>query len=348
MKQELSAEVHTDVRAFTTLKGEWNYLLQKSGTNTPFLTWEWQRTWWDRFGAESQLSIVSVRDEGDLVGLAPFFSSSTSENHRTLQLVGGIEVSDYLDLLVVADNRATEVYTAIWQALTNDTPHSWHVLDLHNIPASSPTLQTLPAIASAAGEFQITSEVEEVCPVITLPSTWDQYLSLLNKKQRHEVRRKLRKANREATLSWYYAEDPDSLDHEVDDFISLHHKSGAHKKTFMGQGMQGFFRDIAHAAFDAKWLRLAFLVVNDVKVASMFCFDFNENYLVYNSGYDPNLYSSLSTGIVLLAYCIRDAVDSGRRVFDFLRGEEEYKYRFGGVRTEIHNLRLDRRQSDHV
>lgn len=346
--RELSTEVHTDARAFTGLKGEWNNLLRKSGANTLFLTWEWQRTWWDWFGEESELCIVSVRDGGELVGLAPLFCPSVSENPRTLQIVGGIEVSDYLDLLVVADHREPNVYGAIWQALMDDMPFSWHVLDLHNVPASSPTLQTLPAIASTAGEFQLTSEIEEICPVITLPSTWDQYLSLLSKKQRHEIRRKLRKASREAAVSWYYAEDPDSLDHEVDDFISLHRKSGAHKKAFMGQGMQGFFHDVAHAAFDANWLRLAFLVVNDVKVASMFCFDFNDTYLVYNSGYDPNLYSSLSTGIVLLAYCIRDAVDSGRRVFDFLRGEEEYKYRFGGVRTEIHNLRLVRRWSDHV
>ena len=340
--QPLSTEVHTDAKSFAALRGEWNTLLGKSGTNTLFLTWEWQRTWWEWFGGESQLSIVSVRDGSELVGLAPLFFPPMRETQRTVQLVGGIEVSDYLDLLVVADHRETEVYLSIWQALTDDAPHSWHVLDLHNVPASSPTLRTLPGIASASGEFQITSDIEEVCPVITLPSTWDQYLSLLSRKQRHEIRRKLRKANREAEVSWYYAEDPVSLDHEVDDFISLHRKSGAHKKAFMGEGMQGFFRDVAHAVFDAEWLRLAFLVVNGAKVASMFCFDFDDSYLVYNSGYDPNTYSSLSTGIVLLAHCIRDAIDRGRRVFDFLRGEEEYKYRFGGVRTEIHNLRLSR------
>jgi CelD/BcsL family acetyltransferase involved in cellulose biosynthesis len=41
-----------------------------------------------------------------------------------------------------------------------------------------------------------------------------------------------------------------------------------------------------------------------------------------------------------MAYCIQDAIERGLKVFDFLRGEEEYKYRFGAVRTEIYNLRL--------
>jgi CelD/BcsL family acetyltransferase involved in cellulose biosynthesis len=143
-------------------------------------------------------------------------------------------------------------------------------------------------------------------------------------------------------------DDSVSLDEEVEDFVMLHRKSGAHKKAFMDERMRGFFREIAGVAFDRGWLRLASLIINDVKAASMFCFEFSNTFLVYNSGYDPDLYPSLSTGIVLLAHCIRDAIERGLKVFDFLRGEEEYKYRFGGVRTEIHNLRLTKRWSTHV
>jgi CelD/BcsL family acetyltransferase involved in cellulose biosynthesis len=179
-----------------------------------------------------------------------------------------------------------------------------------------------------------------VCPVVSLPSTWEQYLSLVNKKQRHEVRRKIRKANREAEVTWYYARNGASLESEVEDFIKLHQKSSGQKKAFMDDRMQAFFHAIARATLEQGWLKLAFLVVNKAKVASMFCFDYNDAILVYNSGYDPDLHSSLSPGIVLLAYCIEDAIEKGRITFDFLRGEEEYKYRFGGMRTEIHHLRI--------
>jgi CelD/BcsL family acetyltransferase involved in cellulose biosynthesis len=348
VKEELRVEVHEDSDAFPELRREWNGLLQRSATNTIFLTWEWQQTWWNWYGEESRLRILAIWDGLELVGLAPLHTRPSSEGRRALQLVGGTELSDYLDVIMVADEREPAVYRALWDFLSSEYGRAWDVLDLHNIPALSPTLRILPALGGASGDVEVTSAVEEVCPIINLPSNWDGYLALLSKKQRHEVRRKVSKASREAAVRWYYVDDSVSLDGEVQDFVLLHRKSGAHKKAFMDESMQGFFREIAGLAFDRGWLRLASLIINEVKAASMFCFEFDNALLVYNSGYDPDLYPSLSTGIVLLAHCIRDAIERGLKVFDFLRGEEEYKYRFGGVRTEIHNLRLTKRWSSYV
>lgn len=348
MSKELSVENHTDAAAFPALEREWKSLLRRSNANTVFLTWEWQNIWWDWFGGQAQLSILAIRDDDELVGLAPLCSLPSIEGPRILQPVGGIDVSDYLDVLVVADGRAEKVYDALWSFLTNEYSDAWDVLDLHNVPSSSPTLKLLPALAARSGQVEVMSHIEEVCPVIALPSTWEDYLALLNKKQRHEVRRKMRKASREATVHWQYADNPATLDEEVDEFVRLHRQSGGHKKAFMDDRMQGFFGEVARSAFDRGWLRLAFLSVNNTRVASMFCFEFDDAFMVYNSGYEPDLYPSLSTGIVLLAHCIRDAIERGLKVFDFLRGEEEYKYRFGGVPTEIYNLRLARQDSNDV
>jgi CelD/BcsL family acetyltransferase involved in cellulose biosynthesis len=348
VNEELRVEVHEDASAFPEVQREWNGLLQRSGTNTIFLTWEWQRTWWNWYGEESRLCILAIWDGAELVGVAPLHTTSSGEGSRALQLLGGIELSDYLDVIIVGDEREAAVYGVLWEFLSGEYGCAWDVLDLHNVPASSPTLEILPALGRASGDVEVASVVEEVCPVIDLPSSWDSYLALLSKKQRHEVRRKVSKASREAAVRWYYVDDSVSLDGEVEDFVLLHRKSGAHKKAFMDERMRGFFREIAGVAFDCGWLRLASLIVNDAKAASMFCFEFDNAFLVYNSGYDPDLYPSLSTGIVLLAHCIRDAIERGLEVFDFLRGEEEYKYRFGGVRTEIHNLRLTKGWSTHV
>jgi CelD/BcsL family acetyltransferase involved in cellulose biosynthesis len=348
VNEQLRVKVYEDASAFHELRRDWNGLLQRSGTNTMFLTWEWQRTWWTWYGGESGLCILAIRDGPELVAVAPLQRRSSSQERATLQLVGGTELSDYLDLIVVADEREAVVYGALWDFLCHEYGHAWDVLDLHNVPASSPTLRILPALAVASADVQVRSVVEGVCPVINLPSSWDDYLALLSKKQRHEVRRKLGKSSREAVVHWYYAADSALLDKEVEDFVMLHRKSDAQKKAFMDERTQGFFREIARAAFERGWLRLASLVVNDVKAASMFCFEFHKVFLVYNSGYDPDLYPSLSTGIVLLAHCIGDAIERGIKLFDFLRGEEEYKYRFGGVATEIHNLTLSRDRSTHV
>lgn len=257
-------------------------------------------------------------------------------------------MSDYLDLIVTADSREAHAYEALWRWLTNDCGESWNLLDLHNVPGSSPSLRRLPALAAASGEFEVSLDVEEVCPVIALPSTWDEYLSSLSKKERHEIRRKLRKVNREATVDCYYADDPTSLYDEVDDFIVLHRMSAGPKNAFMDDRKQGFFHALAAVALHNEWLRLAFLSVNNLKASAMLCFRYGNAFQVYNSGYNPELYRELSTGIVLLAHCIRDAIEQGLALFDFLRGEEEYKYRFGAHRTEVYNLKIARRHNTNV
>jgi CelD/BcsL family acetyltransferase involved in cellulose biosynthesis len=337
----LTIETHTDIQGFLALEREWNNLLKQSKMDTIFLTWQWQKSWWDFLSHEGQLAIVTVRDGRDLVGLAPFYALPPNGGPRTLRLIGGVEVSDYLDI-IVARGKEEMVYATLWEFLIHEHQHPWELLDLHNLPSASPTRKTLPALARKTQGIQITIEVEDVCPIINLPSRWEDYLSLLNKKQRHELRRKLRKAKREAMVHWYYVQDEKALQAETKDFIELHKRSDQQKKAFMDRRMEEFFQAVARATFELGWLRLSFILINDVKTATMLSFDYNDSILVYNSGYDPQLYASLSTGTVLLAYCIQDAIEKGRKTFDFLRGGEEYKYRLGGQDTHLYNLRINR------
>jgi CelD/BcsL family acetyltransferase involved in cellulose biosynthesis len=64
--------------------------------------------------------------------------------------------------------------------------------------------------------------------------------------------------------------------------------------------------------------------------------------MLYNSGLNPLDYSGVSPGIVLLTFSIEDATRRGYRLFDFLRGEEEYKYRMGAAPKPIYRLTIGR------
>jgi CelD/BcsL family acetyltransferase involved in cellulose biosynthesis len=345
---ELTTKIHRGEAAFSELEQDWNALLGTCSTDFIFMTWEWQKTWWEWFGGDSELSLVTVHEDSEQLALAPFYSTATGPDQRKLRLVGGVEISDYLDLLVADDSRQQAAYEALWNLLIGQDGPQWDILDLHNVPASSPSLGILPVLARGEGGFEVASMVEEVSPAIFLPSTWDEYLSSLSRKQRHEIRRKVRKVNREAMVRWYYTEDATTLHEDVDDFIRLHQLSAEPKRAFMDNRMQGFFHAIAETALEKGWLRLAFLVVNEVKAATMLCFEYGNSFQVYNSGYDPDMRPDLSTGIVLLSYCINDSIERGMEVFDFLRGDEEYKYRFGAESRDIFNLRISRRGSMNV
>jgi CelD/BcsL family acetyltransferase involved in cellulose biosynthesis len=190
--------------------------------------------------------------------------------------------------------------------------------------------------------LEVSEVVAEVCPVIALPASWEEYLASLDRKERHETRRKLRRIAREAEVEWYSIPGGEELENAIGDFIALHRASAVEKDAFMDRRMQGFFRSLARALACQGWLRLEFLEVNGERVAALLNFDYRDRIMVYNSGFDPQRYPHLSPGIVILANSIRGAIDLGRSNFDFLRGDEAYKHRLGGKDREIYQLTIAR------
>ena len=167
----------------------------------------------------------------------------------------------------------------------------WQTLDLRNIPAASPTREILSA-AAASSRLPFTSQVEEVCPVITLGASFEAYLESLDKKQRHEIRRKTRKAYDEAEIRWHCVDGTHDLDEAVEQFVELHQRSKAGKDEFMTPAMVDFFRALARVTYEAGWLELAFIAVNGRQAATYFNFVYNDATLCYNSGYDPQAYAA--------------------------------------------------------
>src|SRR5512137_2088040 len=157
-------------QAFTALADEWNALLHRSSTDVPFLTLEWQSTWWQHFGYSDLLLLYASRDEaGALCGIAPLFRNCET-GRRELNTVGCADVSDYLDMIVAPGCEQT-VFGALLDALAAQATEGdteWDSLDLCNIPEASPTREALSAAARARG-WHAESSLQEVCPIIHLP-----------------------------------------------------------------------------------------------------------------------------------------------------------------------------------
>ncbi len=320
-------------QGFAALQAEWNQLLQRSRYNTIFLTYEWQTTWWECLG-EGDLWIVAFRcaDNDALVGIAPLYLVTPERGRwagkRKLNLVGCIEVSDYLDL-IIAKGWEPSVYAAFNNWLCSPSAPKWDVLDLCNLPQDSLTYQNFHTILDPA-MYQVEIKQEDVAPQFPLPLRYEHYLQdQVEKKQRHEIRRKQRRIERETEVNFYYVGPQDNLVAEIDDFVALQQASREDKAQFMTPQMRFFFGQMAEVMQKAGWLRLCFLTINGEKAAALLGFEYNRRYLLYNSGYDPEAYPHLSPGWVLVAYAIQYAIAVGNQVFDFMQGDEEYKYRFG-------------------
>lgn len=325
----MDIEVLTEAAAFRILQPEWLQLLARLPFQSVFFTPQWQETWWRHFGAGRQLFLLTARSsDGTLQGLAPLMVRQSDGGPAYLELIGDLEWCDYLDILI-----APTYQHDVGQALAHALVTRWGndiVLCLQNLSPSSPTLEVFHECLSAY-DLNVELKTIETCPVIALPEDWETYLGLLRGKDRHELRRKLRRAETAATLDYYVTQDAARLDADIETFIALHRMSqqGA-KQGFMTPSKALFFRDLVHQLWPAGWLELAFLSADSQPIAALCCFAFGTTYAAYNSGYHPD-YSHLSAGIVLFAERIRSAIARRFTVFDFLRGNEAYKYRFGAT-----------------
>jgi CelD/BcsL family acetyltransferase involved in cellulose biosynthesis len=106
------------------------------------------------------------------------------------------------------------------------------------------------------------------------------------------------------------------------------------KDRFLTQVMRAQMHDSIHAAFKAGWLQLAFMEVDGQKAAGYLNFDYAGHIWVYNSGLNF-AFRELSPGWVLLGNLLKWANDHRRGSFDFMRGDEDYKYRFGALNRYI-------------
>ncbi len=330
-------EVTVGDAVFDALASEWDALAGRSMTNTPFQKLAYQKAWWQHLqpeGAELYTAVVR-NDAGELTAIACLYLTPDG----TLHFNGCIEETDYLDL-IAAPETAVEGWTAVLAFLHDDRAPSWQRLELCNIPAASPSRAILPELGAAYG-LACQETVNEVCPIITLPDSFDAYLESLDSKQRREVQRKLRRAEgADATL--HVVGPADDLQAEVDAFLELLQRSTFEKRDWLNAGRRAVFHDVATAAMADGTLQLMFMEVDGQKGATLFNFDYNGRIWVYNSGLDPQMFSALSLGVVLTAAAIEYAIEHGRGTFDFLRGNETYKYRFGAEDTLIYRLELSR------
>ncbi len=321
---------------------EWNALLSESVNDMPFLRFEYLSAWWSTRGGgewlEADLAMVSARESERLVGIAPLFLSEY-EGRQAMMLLGSIEISDYLDLIVRADDLSRFV-SGLLDFLASDSALAWSAIDWYNLPEGSPTLTALEAESTKRG-WDFVQEPFRPALYVPLPGDFEEYLMSIDKKQRHEIRRKMRRAEGgEQNVRWYIVEDESVLDSEIDDLLSLM-ANDPNKEVFLTEVMRTQMRTSVHAAFNAGWLQLAFMEVDGKKAAGYLNFDYGDRIWVYNSGLDFN-YKDLSPGWVLLGYLLQWANEHGRSEFDFMRGDEDYKYKFGAIKRDVVRVRVIR------
>jgi len=285
----------------------------------------WVQTVYRHFGCQGDPCILSVADRTQVIGIAPL----SIEGH-TVRFIGNPDVCDYQDIITVPGYE-TEVMTAVASHLKASGVQRMDLKTLHPDALALKALRTMEQQSGWVMQIQ----PDEVTYEAPLPAGWDEYLMQLNSKQRHEVRRKMRRLENSSSFAYRIADENDTLAYATDHFLRLFHLNRADKAEFMNKSMSAYFRELIMALADKQMLRLYFLEISGKPVATVLCFDYNQVRYLYNSGYDAN-YHDLSVGVLSKVLSIQAGIDAGCQRYDFLKGAETYKKHLGGHEVPLY------------
>jgi CelD/BcsL family acetyltransferase involved in cellulose biosynthesis len=289
----------------------------------------WLEIWWREYGAKGDLYLCAVRERGAVIGIAPLLLRG-----EEALFIGSDDVCDYLDF-VIAPGREHDFFTILLDDLSKK---SINLLNLRPLRPNSSVLTHLVGIARGKG-YEVSCAAENVSLELELPPTWEEYLGIISQKQRHELRRKLRRMRESGEVNYRIIEGSRDIPDATDIFLKLFRESKSEKAEFMTFQRESFFRSLLKAMAQARLLRLGILELDALPIAGVMCFDYNNRVYLYNSGYDPQ-YGSLSAGLVSKILSIKDSIERGRKTFDFLKGAEDYKYRLGGKEIPLHGCEI--------
>lgn len=331
----------TSLEEWKKLEPEWNSLVKESFNPYPFLEFWYQFNWWQTLGGgewpeeTSQLSIITARKDGQLKGIAPLFSSEKPGFEPALRFIGQVEVTDYLDFICKPEDLA-EFLESLLKFIDSSDQIRVKKLELANIESESPTLPILQSVCLQKGR-SFDHTILQPAPSIHLPSNWEDYLQSLSKKQRHEVRRKERHTERDHKTELVFTTDPSNLKRVMTNLIKMM-RHEEKKAEFLTPLTEQYLFSLADQALSAGQLNLASLMLDDQQAATYFNFLSGNKLWVYNTGWNLE-FSKSSPGWVLLTKLIQWAIENGLDEVDLMRGNEDYKYRFGGVDRQVVQIR---------
>jgi hypothetical protein len=357
-------------------RGTWDRLFAVTAHATPFSRWTFHRAWWDAYGEAAHEDYVlctrrggAAPDDDQVVAIVPLMhrhameltdpATHTSLRHEPpdpsrdvpptakVMYFGASYHADYATVLCATDDLAiVTAATVDVLAAGPDRGHGsrdWDVVDLRRLRSDDPALGALESAFRARSGWSVAREVEDVCPVLDLDGVdWEGHLQRLTTKDRHEIRRKMRRVEAAGAVRFELVEDPVGF---VDSFIEMHQarwgEAGLFPDTVGGRRSRRFLQRLAELEGPDGVLRFGRLIVGSDTIFVSAGFHDRGTVYFYNAGSRPEA-RHLSPGVVGVAWYLRRGLEAGYRRFDFLRGDEPYKYQWGATDEPIHRIAVAR------
>jgi CelD/BcsL family acetyltransferase involved in cellulose biosynthesis len=316
-------DVELHVEGIDPLLAEWEALFAADSEATPFVSPGWAKAWSEHWAAGATPWTLAVRDEGRLVGLAPFVLRKQGP-FRTLYELGNSPSRDLLAEPAARDECAGAVAREL-----RERRGEWDAIVIHNHPGSS----AFERAAEDAG-LRSSREKPKAYPGIELPQSFEEYLAALPRKRRKDLRRHLRRLE-EGPLALREVTDPGELPHVIERWRDLQvrwwdERNEDEDRAGRTSRYGDFVRDLTLALVPAGLATVWELHLDDAVVGVEISLLDRNTFYAWLGGYDPSI-AHLGPGKVAIGHGIRTAIASGRGYYDLMRGAQSYKYWYGAT-----------------
>lgn len=325
-----------DEKEFFSLSSEWKTVFKNNNNHSVFLAWEWVSNWWKIFGDGKKLAILCAREESthQLIAIVPLYNVRKSLLGVTYltewKLLGAdsIACSDHLGILTIKkldQEQVNYLFNVVWTQVGKNG-----VLYLTDLHRANPIIE--PIIKWAVyNSIKVKRETNTTCPGVQLSTTWNEYLMQLSSNFRSQVRSSYRKVLNNNNMTIKSVTQNNEIHRYINDLVNLNiSRMGQknQKSSFLQLSMQEFLENLAIDMIGTGNAWLDILLHDNRLIAASFHLLHGNTVYYYQGGFDTE-YAKWRPSTVLFAHVIQRAIDGGYGYFDFLRGDEKYKYRWG-------------------
>jgi CelD/BcsL family acetyltransferase involved in cellulose biosynthesis/peptidoglycan/xylan/chitin deacetylase (PgdA/CDA1 family) len=309
-------ELHS-LSEMKNVRESWNRLVLNAPTTTPFQSWEWNFGMAKFEGDRVRLCIIVAENKnGEVVGIAPFWIRKNWSRLTVLEFIG-TRKSDYLDILCLEPYKEAFVHQLLEWIEQNV---EWQIINFQNLRQESVDL------IAKLGSFEI--QPSDVCPIAYLPATIEAYERELQKRLRRTIRRQGKLLSSEGRIAFSVSRRASQLRTDLPVLFDLHQRryrtKGERGKFFDKQWKEAFL-EMSLALAQEGFVRLGLLQIDGQPAACLYNLRLRDQEYGYLVGLETDL-ARYSPGSLLLHWMIGEAIKDGVLVYDFLRGNEPYKF----------------------
>jgi CelD/BcsL family acetyltransferase involved in cellulose biosynthesis len=327
--EPLTLTVVANLKDVLRFEPEWSALWQQATDTTPFQSPAWLIACLRLFQPEP-INFIFFRRGERVVAVLPLIvkgegpsSHSEAEAAQPRLRLLGEGVSDYLDMLCLEEERSS--VGELFQPWLADQLLHRESAEFRQLRGNA-VLRSMPIPPSLHEEVQ----PGVPCPVVRLREPGTGADLPLPESTRRKIEASLRAIQKIGRLSVEIA-DRLSLDPAISVLFSLHTKRWLRRGlpgVFETPEKQTFYREAFRALLRASALDLFTLFLRDVPIASLAAFRKHPVLYYYIGAFDPD-YAKFSPGNLIILQVMEFARMAGCHTFDFLRGREPYKYKWG-------------------